>query len=241
LDPEAGFNLRHIEESDPERIREIVKDIVTQRMPQRGYDPVWDVQVLSPMNERTPLSCLHFNEMLQGALNINPPEKNTPFRRQDKVLQRKNESIGDEFIVNGDLGEVAHVGDSAIDVDFRYPDRSVSIKRKDHHLVLAYCLTIHKMQGSEAPVIILPLHSSFGGFFNRELVYTGISRARDICITIGQWEALLAASGRVGNARRRTRLVELLKGDPGAAMNHTGEAGASPSGNPIGNKSGSDW
>jgi exodeoxyribonuclease V alpha subunit len=139
------------------------------------------------------------------------------------------------------LGEVAHVGDSAIDVDFRYPDRSVSIKRKDHHLVLAYCLTIHKMQGSEAPVIILPLHSSFGGFFNRELVYTGISRARDICITIGQWEALLAASGRVGNARRRTRLVELLKGDPGAAMDHTGEAGASPSGNPIGNKSGSDW
>lgn len=213
LDPEAGHNLRHIEESDPVRIQEIIRDIVTQRMPQRGYDPVWEVQVLSPMNERTMLSCLQINELLQGALNINPPVKGTPFRRADKVLQRKNESIGDEFVVNGDLGEVGLIGESEIDVKFRYPDRAASIKRKDHHLVLAYCLTIHKMQGSEAPVIIMPLHSSFGGFFNRELVYTGISRARDICITVGEWGALLAASNRVGNARRRTRLVELLRGD----------------------------
>jgi exodeoxyribonuclease V alpha subunit len=213
LNPEAGHNLRHIEESDPVRIQEIIREIVAQRMSQRDYDPVWDVQVLSPMNERTLLSCLHLNELLQGALNINPPVKGTPFRRADKVLQRKNESINEEFVVNGDLGEVGIINDSEIGVEFRYPDRSVRIKRKDHHLTLAYCLTIHKMQGSEAPVIIMPLHSSFGGFFNRELVYTGISRARDICITVGEWGALLAASGRVGNARRITRLVELLRSD----------------------------
>ena len=66
------------------------------------------------------------------------------------------------------------------------------------------------MQGSEAPVIIIPVHSCFGGFFNRELLYTAISRAQDICITVGEWQALEAAAGRVGNVKRITRLAELL-------------------------------
>jgi exodeoxyribonuclease V alpha subunit len=68
------------------------------------------------------------------------------------------------------------------------------------------------LQGSEAPVIIIPVHNSFGAFFNRELIYTGISRARDICITVGQWGALEAAVGRVGNNRRITRLAEMIQG-----------------------------
>jgi exodeoxyribonuclease V alpha subunit len=214
LNPEQGYNLRHIEEPDPIRIQEIIRDLVTKRLPDPkwGYDPVWDVQVLSPMNERTLLSCLHLNEMLQGALNIHPAVKGIPFRVKDKVLQRKNEEIDDEFVVNGDLGEVQEVNSSEIIVTFHDPDRLVRVKRKGHHLALAYCLTIHKMQGSEAPVIIIPLHSSFGGFFNRELIYTAISRARDICITVGEWGALQQAAGRVGNVRRITRLTELLKG-----------------------------
>lgn len=215
LDPQEGFNLRHIEESDPIQIQQIIREIVCERMARRpeGYDPVWDVQVLSPMNERTLLSCLHLNEMLQSALNIHPPVKGTPFRVGDKVLQRKNESIGEEFVVNGDLGTILEITNSEIIVMFRYPERKASVKRKEHHLTLAYCITIHKMQGSEAPVIILPVHSSFGGFFNRELVYTAISRARDICITVGQWDALEAAAGRVSNSRRITRLAELIKGE----------------------------
>ncbi|MDI6752818.1 MAG: AAA family ATPase [Thermodesulfobacteriota bacterium] len=212
LEPEAGYNLRHIEESDPVRIQQIIREIFCERMHPRGYDPVWDVQVLSPMNERTLLSCLHMNEMLQGALNIHPPIKGTPFRIGDKVLQRKNESIDDEFVVNGDLGTVLEISDSDIFVMFRYPDRKVRIKRKDHHITLAYCITIHKLQGSESPVIIFPVHSSFGGFFSRELLYTGISRAKDICITIGEWSAVEAAGQRATSARRITRLTELLKG-----------------------------
>ena len=211
LEPETGLNLRHIQESDPLRIQSIIRDLVAHRLPQRGYDPVWDVQVLSPMNERTALSCLHLNELLQEALNINPPIKGTPYRLGDKVIQRKNEGIDGEFVVNGDLGEILEVTDHHIRVRFIDPERIVSVPRKDNHLALAYCLTIHKMQGSEAPVIILPVHSSFGGFFNRELLYTGISRAQDICLTVGEWGALEQAAGRIGNARRVTRLTELLK------------------------------
>jgi exodeoxyribonuclease V alpha subunit len=146
-------------------------------------------------------------------LNIHPPVPGIPFRIGDKVIQRKNEEISDEFVVNGDLGEVKDINDAEITVLFLYPDRLVRIKRKAHHLQLAYCVTIHKMQGSESKVIILPVHSCFGKFFNREIVYTAISRAQDICITVGEWHALEAAVGRVGNVRRITRLTELIKGE----------------------------
>ena len=215
LDPGEGLNLRHIEASDPVRIQEIIKDLVTNRLPKRPehYNPVWDVQVLSPMNERTALSCKDLNELLQNALNIHPPVKGSPFRVGDKVLQRKNQDIGDEFVVNGDLGEAEEITGQEIVVNFKFPDRRVRVKRGENHLALAYCITIHKCQGSEAPVIIIPLHSSFGIFPNRELIYTAISRARDICITVGEWGYLEQAVGRVGNVRRITRLSELLKGE----------------------------
>jgi exodeoxyribonuclease V alpha subunit len=212
LEPESGLNFRHIEESDPFEIQEIIRDLVTKRLPMRGYDPVWDVQVLSPMNERTALSCLDLNVMLQGALNIHPPVPGVPFRISDKVIQLKNEEIDGEFVVNGDLGQVKEINDAEIKVLFLYPDRLVRIKRKAHHLRLAYCVTIHKMQGSESKVIIIPVHTCFGGFFNREIIYTAISRAQDICITIGQWAALEQAVGRLGNVKRITRLTELIKG-----------------------------
>lgn len=234
LDEKAGLNFRHIEESDPFAIQEIIRDLVTKRLPMRGYDPVWDVQVLSPMNERTALSCLDLNVLLQGALNIYPPVPGTPFRVGDKVIQLKNkyfetgniiektnkdsgeiyEALETKaFLVNGDLGEVMDINDAEITVKFLYPDRLVRVKRKAHDLRLAYCITIHKMQGSEAPVIIIPVHSCFGGFFNREIVYTAISRAQDICITVGEWHAFKAAAGRVGNVKRITRLAELIKGE----------------------------
>jgi exodeoxyribonuclease V alpha subunit len=213
LVPEEGLNFRHLEISDPFQIQEIIREIVTGRMPQRGYDPVWDVQVISPMNEKTLLSCLHLNAMLQAALNPGPLPHGLLFRVGDKVLQRKNEVIDAELIVNGDLGTVREVDDAGITVDFRYPERTVQIPRKDHNLALAFCLTIHKMQGSEAPVVIIPVHQSFGAFFNRELIYTAISRARDICITIGQWGALEQTVGRVGNNRRTTRLAQLVQGE----------------------------
>lgn len=218
LNLDNGFNFRHIQESDPAKIQEIIKDIVTHRLPQRGYDPMWDVQCLSPVNDRGELSCKALNELLQNALNPYFPIKGeanyaskSPFRPRDKVIQRKNQDIDGEFIVNGDLGEIAAITGHEIVVNFKFPDRRVCVKRNENHLTLAYCITIHKAQGSEAPVIIIPLHSSFGIFPNRELIYTAISRAQDICITVGQWGYLEQAVKRVGNVKRITRLTELLK------------------------------
>jgi exodeoxyribonuclease V alpha subunit len=213
LDPGTGLNFRHIEESDPERIKEIIRELVCDRLPKkRGYDPLWDIQVISPMNERTPLSCLHLNEMLQAAINPGEIPKGLPFRLGDKVLQRKNEIIGDIFVVNGDLGQIVDVNEklSYVSVLFLNPERLVSVNKFAHSLCLAYAITIHKMQGSESPVIIIPVHNSFGGFFNRELIYTAISRAQEICITVGQWGAVEVAARRIGINKRITRLTEEL-------------------------------
>lgn len=166
-----------------------------------------------PHERADALSCLHLNEMLQQTLNPGPILQGLPFRPADKVLQRKNEVVGNDFIVNGDLGQIVEIDDKAdkITVAFTAPERIVKIDRRAHNLAMAYCITIHKMQGSESPVVIIPVHNSFGGFFTRELIYTAISRAREICLTVGQWSALEAAARRVGNDKRTTRLPEFLR------------------------------
>ncbi|MFH2074809.1 MAG: AAA family ATPase, partial [Pseudomonadota bacterium] len=91
LDPENGRNLRHVECSSPELIHRYIKDIVCDRMPARGFNPVWDVQVLSPVNKRGILSCKDLNETLQAELNSHPRIERYSFRIGDKVIQTKNE------------------------------------------------------------------------------------------------------------------------------------------------------
>ena len=212
LDPEAGLNLRHIEATHPEEIRDAIVEIVSKRMPARGYDPVWDVQVISPVNSRTVLSCEGLNQVLQSALNPMPPvAEGSPFRINDKVIQTKNQTIDNEYVVNGDMGKIINEAGARMEVQFFNPDRLVKIPRKGNNLLLAYCITCHRMQGSEAPVVIIPVHKSFGFFVNRSWIYTAISRAKDICITVGQFEAIAQAIGRQDAVVRKTMLKEKLQ------------------------------
>lgn len=228
LDPKAGKNLRHIEIDSPERIVEVIRTIVAGRMPERGYDPVWDVQVISPMNSRTSLSCDGLNAMLQECLNPNPgpaPEdlkKLGPWRIGDKVIQIKNGAIKNgerkssglqELIqvVNGDMGRVVEfIDEKKMAVQFFDPERIGIISRSRNDLLLAYAVTCHRMQGSEAPVVIVPVHTVFGPFLTRSWVYTAISRAKEICITVGRFRAIAGAIGRHDAESRKTMLGEKL-------------------------------
>ncbi|MDX9789047.1 MAG: AAA family ATPase [Desulfobacterales bacterium] len=219
LKPEDGLNLRHIEVSTPERIQEVIRNIVTERIAVRGLDPVWDVQVISPTNSRSALSCDAINDVLQGILNPLPAgcaqSADTIFRAKDKVIQTKNEGIESEdgekvLIVNGDMGEVVAVDGKKITVKFFDPERIVKLPLKVNNLLLAYCCTCHRMQGSEAPVVIIPVHKSFGFFVNRSWIYTAISRAKLFCITVGQFQAIREAIGRDDSLRRKTMLKEKL-------------------------------
>jgi len=219
LDPDNGLNLRHIECRSPERIQEIIRQVVTGRMVERGFNPTWDVQVLSPTNERTILSCKGLNKVLQAELNPNPKLENTIFRVNDKVIQTKNEKIktptgGEELVVNGDMGTIIDISlkKKQIVVKFDNPSRTVSVplRGKGNKLLLGYSITCHRYQGSEAPVVIIPVHSGFNFFVNRPWLYTAISRAQSICITVGEFSAVEKAIDTQMVLHRKTFLKEKL-------------------------------
>ena len=246
LEKENPDNLIHISCSDPVKILENIKKIVCERMPLRGYDPVEDVQVLSPVNSKGLLSCDSINEVLQAELNPDRTEKDIKdcvpdinlfeqlekkealsgpestkekkkkvFRAGDKVINTKNEKVmkTDNFesaIVNGDIGIIQSVTDKKIIVLFSDPDREVILSKSTKTLLHAYCITCHKFQGSEAPVIIIPVHCQFNYFIDNPWIYTAISRGKELVITIGQFGTIeKAIRNRVPN-NRYTMLKERI-------------------------------
>ena len=222
LDPDSGLNLRHLEMSSPQLIQQTIKKIVCERMPLRGYDPIADVQVLSPTNQRTILSCEGLNKVLQQKLNPNPAVDGTIFRKNDKVIYTKNEKLktpegSEELIINGDMGKIVEVNTKRkhLIVRFDDPERVVVMPLKKNKLLLAYTITVHRFQGSESPVVVIPIHSSFNFFINRSWLYTAISRAQSICITVGEFDAVRQAINWEIAAGRRTRLKEKLQKEIG--------------------------
>jgi len=228
VDLEKGLNLRHIETRSESEVLRIIKEIVVNRMPARGYDPIWDVQVISPTNERTTMSCKSINAVLQQGLNSNPPEKNTPFRVGDKAIQIKNARVTarisrdrdypfndngelETYVVNGDLCQIEEIEKKKIIAKFFDPDRIVVLSKTDNQLLLAYVITCHRCQGSESPVVVIPVHGSFNFFVTRSWIYTAISRAKELCITVGQFSAINRAIQNEVSDSRITKLQERLK------------------------------
>jgi len=216
LEAKNKVNLVHVECSDPEMIQTTIKNIVADRMPVRGYDPVWHVQIISPVNSKGMLSCEAINEVLRDRLNPSPyfespPPANqkTVFRRGDKIINTKNLKLS-EPIINGDIGEIQDVTEKHYVVQFFDPDRLVEIERRENYLLHAYCITCHRFQGSESPVIIIPVHSSFTYFVNRSWIYTAISRARELCITVGDFSSIARMIDNTRDTRRFTRLKERI-------------------------------
>lgn len=141
---------------------------------------------------------------------------------EDWRWDRHGWNIDECAVVNGDMGTVLDVvieeRQSWVIVRFRDPERLCRIAYSDHHLQQAYAITVHSAQGSGFPVVIVPVHTAFywdartgQGLFNRELLYTAISRAEQVLVTVGQWAAVRAAIGRQTVHRRRTRLADLLR------------------------------
>jgi len=222
LEAESPVNLIHIECSTPEATLAGVVALVCDRMPLRGYDPVNDVQVLSPVNTAGILSCQSINEKLRDRLNPakggfwnDGDEEPYPFRAKDKVICTKNNKLqttkGEEVnVVNGDIGIIQEVTGKEIIIDFTDPDRQVVMLKKDKTLLHAYCITCHKFQGSEAPVVIIPIHKQFKYFLSNAWIYTAISRGKEIVITLGDFGTIeKAIKNRIPN-NRKTKLSEQI-------------------------------
>ena len=197
----------------------LVGDIVARRIPAKfGLDPVRDVQVLTPMH-RGPAGAGNLNALLQEALI--PERDGTPekryggrvFRVGDKITQlRNNYNKGKAGIFNGTIGVVTSLSlqeqtltvltdeDEQVDYDFAELDE----------LAHAYAVTIHRSQGSEYPAVVIPLTTSSWMMLQRNLLYTGVTRAKQLIVLVGSRRALAQAVRTPGAGRRHTALTHRL-------------------------------
>jgi len=158
------------------------------------------------------LSCKILNSRFQDVLNPGEPISGSRFRVGDKVINCKNNY--ELKIVNGDIGYVLDINrtNKTIIVKFdSLPDETV-LPLFDNDLQLAYVLTAHKAQGSEFPIVVIPIHAVFGHLImQRNRIYTAISRAQNICIIVGQKDEVPKIISRNRQHRRYTSLEEFLK------------------------------
>lgn len=203
-----------IGKEDPEEAVETIVKLCTQRIPRRfGFDPIEDVQVLSPMH-RGVVGAQNLNFALQNALNpsgITLERGGRVFRVRDKVMQIRNNY--DKEVFNGDIGRVAYIDQEAQQICVDFEGRSVPYDFSElDELVLAYAVSIHKAQGSEYPAVIFPLLTQHYMMLQRNLLYTAVTRAKKLAVIVGSKKALAIAVRNNQMQSRFTLLAERLSG-----------------------------
>jgi exodeoxyribonuclease V alpha subunit len=213
----ADFYLFPCEEAEP--AAELTVDIVARRIPRKfGLDPHRDVQVLAPMH-RGPAGAGNLNTLLQEALTPHREDRaerrygGRVFRIGDKVTQlRNNYDKGAAGVFNGTVGVVTGLSledqtltvrtdeDESVDYDFAELDE----------LAHAYAMTIHRSQGSEYPAVVIPLTTSSWMMLQRNLLYTAVTRAKQLVVLAGSRRALAAAVRTAGAGRRHTALTHRI-------------------------------
>ncbi|WP_278726302.1 ATP-dependent RecD-like DNA helicase [Alistipes putredinis] len=204
-------------EDDPERAAETIVRLVKERLPRAYRESPDRIQVLTPM-QRGVVGAANLNLLLQQALNPSGPSLNRggyTYRQSDRVMQQRNNYDKDVF--NGDLGYIREVDteERTLKVDFDGKWVEYDVTELDE-LTLAYATTIHKAQGSEYPIVVMPVLMTHFVMLQRNLIYTGITRAKKICVLLGAAKALAYAVRNVSVLKRNTRLKERL--NPSAAL-----------------------
>ena len=155
----------------------------------------------------------NFNKCLQDILNPYAEQAIRgwhTFRTGDKVMQIRNNYDYDVF--NGDIGRIVNIDQVEKLLDIRFSDKQVAYDMADlNELVLAYATTIHKAQGSEYPVVVLPLHTQHYIMLQRNLLYTGITRAKEMVVIVGTNQALNICIRNNQVMRRNSYLSERLQ------------------------------
>lgn len=192
--------------------RATLLQVVQERLPRLGFDPLRDVQVLTPMHAG-PLGTVALNEALQAALNPEGPSMKAGgriLRVNDRVLQTRNDYENDIF--NGDVGRVVSVEGGQLVVDF--DGRVVALVGDAVDAVEpAWAISIHKSQGSEYPAVVVALHTSHFVMLRRNLLYTALTRAKRFACLVASPRALKTAVGRCGGDERWTGLAGRLRGE----------------------------
>lgn len=204
------------QEEDPEQAAARVVELVTTRIPKRfSLNGVQDIQVLSPMH-RGQAGVGELNNVLQTALNPAAPGKretrhgSRTFRVGDKVLQTRNNY--DKLVFNGDLGRIAEMDleEQTLEIDFEGTIVPYEFSELDE-VVHAFAMSVHKSQGSEYRAVVLPILTQHYMLLQRNLLYTAVTRAKQLVVLVGNKKAIAMAVRNNKIAQRNTRLAERLK------------------------------
>ena len=213
--PDEVPDCYFIQQEDPLRVRDLVVRLVSERLPRRyGYDPFEDIQVLVPMH-RGEAGVAQLNAALQARLNP-PAEGKTELTRSGRLFR-----VGDRVMViknnyalqtaNGDLGRILQIDVTEQLVQVRIDDRVLEYDFQNlDELVLAYATSVHKSQGSEYPCCVLVMLPQFYMLLQRNVLYTGLTRARKLLVLVGTKPALGIAVHNNKILRRYSHLTERL-------------------------------
>ncbi len=219
IENSVSADFYFVRESDPVKVVALVEELCAVRLPGHGgWNPLRDIQVLSPMY-RGETGALNLNQRLQQRLNA----KGQPYHHRggelrvgDKVMQVKNNY--DKGVFNGDMGIVERL-DSDKQVLSVHFDSVIEYDQTDlDELTLAYAISTHRSQGSEFPVVVLPLTTQHYVMLQRNLLYTAITRAKKMVVIVGTEKALKLAIENDEVARRFTTLKERLRGEVGPLL-----------------------
>lgn len=213
--PQTIQDYYFIKEDHPENLHLHLKKAIFTLLPKWRISTDRTI-VLSPMN-RGSAGTHTINDILQGMLN---PETNIPtlqkqfqtFKVGDRVMQIKNNY--DKHVFNGDIGTITDINHTDTTMTVTYPDKEVTYDfLETDELILAYAISIHKSQGSEFDAVIIPIFTQHFTMLQRNLVYTAMTRAKKLCILIGQPRALAIAIKNVKSSARNTFLATFLTED----------------------------
>ncbi len=196
---------------DADDIVKLIIGLVRDRLPKKYGYPAKEIQVLTPMQRGT-VGAGNLNIELQNALNPSGPSLargGYTFRQGDKVMQIRNNY--DKNVFNGDIGYITAVDANERTLTVTFDSRLVEYDITElDEIVLAYAVTIHKSQGSEFPVVVMPVTMKHFVMLQRNLIYTGITRAKKICVLVGTTKALAYAIKQNTVSKRNTKLKERL-------------------------------
>jgi len=199
-----------INQSDPDKVNETIVEMITNRIPKRfGFNPLTDIQLLTPMNNGSS-GAKNLNQLIQSS--INPGGKkpqfssgDRTFRLGDKVMQKVNNY--EKKIFNGDLGFIRQIDTKKKVFSIEFDTGLVEFEfQESDQIMLAYAITIHKSQGSEFPVVILPVLTQHFVMLQKNLLYTAMTRAKKLLILVGSKKALDISISNAKQVKRYTNL-----------------------------------
>jgi exodeoxyribonuclease V alpha subunit len=212
--PDNLADFFFLEQEDPQDVLRVLVEMVKERIPRRfGFDPVDEIQVLTPMH-RGLVGSAALNQALQQELN--PGQEGLDrggrlYKVNDKVMQIKNNY--DKEVFNGDIGRISKIDPEMQELTVVFDNREVIYDFSElDEIILAYAISVHKSQGSEYAAVVLPLVTQHFMLLQRNLIYTAVTRGKKLVVLIGAKKALAMGVKNDKTRKRYTYLWRRLAG-----------------------------